>query len=209
MIKMHIYRTTHITTGKMYIGKETNPTPTYFGSGRLIKEIIKEEGKVNLIKEILEIVDDKEDLATREKYWLEKFDARNNPNYLNLTNKPFGNSGMPQEARDKISKAHKGKPKSQQMKDRLSKSKMGKKKIHPNVRCDAGIKRGKNPKISKALKGVPKVWNYKPVLQLTLEGELIKEYASAKEAKQQTGIKIQNAIVGKMKTSGGFLWRYK
>ena len=206
---MHIYRTTHITTGKMYIGKETNPARSYFGSGRLIKEIIKEEGKVNLTKEILEIVDNKEDLPIREKYWLEKFDAMNNPNYLNLTKKPFGNSGMPQEAREKISKALKGIPKSQQTKDRMSQGRLGKKKIHTKVRWDKGRIRGKSPNISKATRGIPKVWNYKPVLQLTLEGELIKEYSSKKEAKQQTGIIIKNAITGRAKTAGGFLWRYK
>ena len=113
------------------------------------------------------------------------------------------------EARRKISEAHKGRPKSPQMKQRLSASKTGKKRIQIKTRKDKGIKRGKSPNISKALKGKSKVWNFKPVFQLTLEGELIKEYSSAKEAKQQSGIEIKNAITGRAKTAGGFIWKYK
>jgi len=206
---MVIYRTTHTPSGKMYIGKDIYNNDSYFGSGAEIKKIIKKEGKVNFTKEILETVPSKELLPEREIYWLEKYDVENNPNYLNKTNKAFGNSGMPMEARRKISEAHKGRPKSQQMKQRLSASKTGKNRIQIKTRKDKGIKRGKSPNISKALKGKSKVWNYKPVFQLTLEGELIKEYPSAKEAKQQSGIEIKNAITGRAKTAGGFIWKYK
>ena len=206
---MVIYRTTHTPSGKMYIGKDINNNDSYFGSGAEIKKIIKKEGKVNFTKEILETVPSKELLPEREIYWLEKYDVENNPNYLNKTNKAFGNSGMPMEARRKISEAHKGRPKSPQMKQRLSASRTGKKRIQIKPRKDKGIKRGKSPNISKALKGISKVWNYKPVLQLTLEGELIKEYTSAKQAKETTGIKIQNALTGATKTSGGYRWKYK
>ena len=52
----------------------------------------------------------------------------------------------------------------------------------------------------------------KPVLQYTLEGEFIKEWPSQAEASRQTGIHygtISNCCVGRGKTAGGFIWRYK
>ena len=35
------------------------------------------------------------------------------------------------------------------------------------------------------------------------------EVKSAKEAKDKTNIKIQNSLVGRAKTAGGFVWKYK
>ena len=63
---MVIYLTTHTTTGKKYIGKDISNSPNYFGSGAEIKQIIKTEGKSNLVKNILEYCDCKENLAKRE-----------------------------------------------------------------------------------------------------------------------------------------------
>lgn len=53
---------------------------------------------------------------------------------------------------------------------------------------------------------------YKPVLQFDLSGEFIKEWKSLKEAEccgvtNATGISM--ACRGRLKTSGGYIWRYK
>lgn len=51
----------------------------------------------------------------------------------------------------------------------------------------------------------------KPVLQFTLDGEFIKTYPSAKEAERQTGINrtsISYCCNGKLKTAGGFIWKF-
>jgi len=50
-----------------------------------------------------------------------------------------------------------------------------------------------------------------PVLCI-LEGKIIKEYPSIREAQRMTGIKNQNIVTccqGKTKTAGGFEWKYK
>ena len=51
-----------------------------------------------------------------------------------------------------------------------------------------------------------------PVEQHTIDMVLIKEYPSAKEAERQTGI-LRSCICmcckGKLKTAGGYVWRYK
>jgi hypothetical protein len=52
----------------------------------------------------------------------------------------------------------------------------------------------------------------KPVLQFTREGKFIKEYPSLIEAERQTKIFNQNissCCLGKRKSCGGFVWRYK
>lgn len=51
----------------------------------------------------------------------------------------------------------------------------------------------------------------KPVIQLTEEGEFIREWNSAAEVKKELGIcnsNIKKCINGKRKTAGGFVWRY-
>lgn len=52
----------------------------------------------------------------------------------------------------------------------------------------------------------------KPVMQLTLSGELLAEYGGQREAGRKTGVDQRNisaAILGKYKTAGGFKWKFK
>lgn len=53
--------------------------------------------------------------------------------------------------------------------------------------------------------------NNTPVLQLSKEGILIKEYSSLKEAEEQTGVSYQNISAccrGKTNSAGGSIWKY-
>lgn len=52
----------------------------------------------------------------------------------------------------------------------------------------------------------------KKVLQLTKQGEFVKEFPSTIEAERQTKIHhshISQCCLGKIKTSGGYIWRFK
>lgn len=52
----------------------------------------------------------------------------------------------------------------------------------------------------------------KPVLQYTLDGQLVAEYPSVSEAERQTGINhrcISWCCLGKYKTSGDYIWKFK
>ena len=52
----------------------------------------------------------------------------------------------------------------------------------------------------------------KPVFQLDMEGSLIKEWISATEASRILNINresIRRCCIGKRKTAGGFIWKYK
>jgi len=50
----------------------------------------------------------------------------------------------------------------------------------------------------------------RPITQLDINNNIIKEYKSITEARIETGIKgIANVLIGKSKTAGGFFWQYK
>lgn len=52
----------------------------------------------------------------------------------------------------------------------------------------------------------------KPILQLNLEGELIKEHPSINEANRQTGVSrslIYRSCRCKIRSAGGYVWKYK
>jgi hypothetical protein len=206
---MVIYLTTHVITGKKYIGKDVLNSPSYFGSGAEIKQIIKTEGKSNLVKTILEYCDCKENLAKREEFWLQKFDAENNPLFMNRTNKAFGNSGLTEETKLKIKLSSLGKPKSTEARNNMSKGRTGKTRNQTKVRSDKGKPRGANPLIAESLKTRNRESTFKPVIQYDLEGNIVREYKSAQEAKDITKLKIQNALTGIYKTCGGYIWKYK
>lgn len=72
----HIYKTTNMINGKIYIGKEKHNDKNYLGSGRILNNAIRKYGKENFTKEILEecsldVIDE------RECYWIERCDSTN------------------------------------------------------------------------------------------------------------------------------------
>jgi hypothetical protein len=92
-MKAYIYKKLLIPTGKYYIGQHNGKDPNYYGSGVDWKEDIKKHNvdwKLDIVTEILEYVDDMSELNERERYWLEKHDVENNPQFYNKSNKPFG-----------------------------------------------------------------------------------------------------------------------
>lgn len=53
-------------------------------------------------------------------------------------------------------------------------------------------------------------WNSKKILQFDKNGSFIKEFSSLAEATRETKSKhISDCCLGKRKTAGGFIWRYK
>lgn len=65
--------------------------------------------------------------------------------------------------------------------------------------------------IDKFVKGHTKKYS-KAVIQYTLDGDFISEYPSIAECERQTGVptsNICNCCKGKIKTAGGYKWKYK
>jgi hypothetical protein len=224
---MIIYQTTNIKTNIKYIGKDTQNNPKYLGSGTDLKKAIKEYGRDNFEKIILEHCSCIEELIQRESYWLQKYDVENNPKFYNKTNKPFGNSGLSEETKNKISKALKGKPKSNEHRDNVRKGRIGLKCRPYKTRKDKGLKHIINPefkpgnKIGSKLSEKHKfniknnrqnciLSKIKPIIQKDLNGNILKMWNSITEARNETGIKgIKDAVSQRIKTAGGFKWEYQ
>jgi len=125
-----------------------------------------------------------------------------------------------EEARRNMSIAQRNKkPASKETRLRMSKSLMGRKCSEETrkklVKSHTGVKHTKETKeiISKYRKG--KSFKATPILQYNLNGELIAEFSSIKEAglqfsdKKCTQGSICRVCKGKLKTAYGYRWRYK
>lgn len=125
----YVYKITNNVNGKIYIGQKKSEKllENYWGSGKLIVEAIKKYGKDNFSREVLEWCETKDELNQRERYFIEKFNARSPDVGYNLA---VGGTviGMNHsaETRAKMSASHKGKPKSEAAKRKMSEAHKGK-----------------------------------------------------------------------------------
>lgn len=224
--------------GRIYIGQSINIKERwndYFklkckNQIRLYRSLLKHEVK-NHKFEILEECSI-ELLNEREIYWGLKFNVLSK-NGLNCR---LGGSGnVSEETRLKMSKSAFGKKKSKKHCKNISKSKKGqfvsqetreKKRIamlgkkQSKEACDKRsksmlgrkqsletIKRKSISMKGKCVKNIKK-----PILQYDLQGNFIKEWESYTFASRELKIHpegIGNCARGKIKTSGGYIWKYK
>lgn len=111
---MYIYKTTNLVNGKIYIGLSTKPveeSTSYYGSGALIAKAIKQYGKDNFTKEILESdITDRKILCAREIYYISKYKSNHRDIGYNLTHGGDGTGGLEftAERRAKIGQANRG-----------------------------------------------------------------------------------------------------
>ena len=115
---------------------------------------------------------------------------------------------LPEETKKKISESRKGRQLSEEQRQKLSESLKGEK--HPNY--GKHLSEETRRKLSESLKGANNSCS-RPVLQLDKEtGEVIAEFAGAREAERVTGIyhsNISKVCRGLQKSSGGYRWKYK
>jgi len=71
-----VYKTTNLINYKFYVGQDKNNNPKYLGSGLILNLAIKKYGSENFRKDILEYCSSREELNTREKFWIKLTRAR-------------------------------------------------------------------------------------------------------------------------------------
>jgi group I intron endonuclease len=214
---MVIYLTINKINGKKYLGKDVQNNPKYLGSGLDLKKAIEKYGVENFEKTILEICDNKEELWKREEYWLNFYDAKNNKTFYNRTNKAFGawegknHTLITEETKQKMSMAHKNIPLSKEHKQAISNAMMG---------------HSKTEEWKKNLSKSSTESFGRKVLQKDLEGNIIKEWNSGKQASQELNLNytaINNCCRNNAKnisrqrdknklgkyTSQSYIWEYK
>lgn len=83
-----IYETTNNVNGMKYIGQkiydDNGLWKNYLGSGIYLKRAINKYGRDNFSKKIIEECDSKDELDSREIYWINYFDAVSSPDYYNI-----------------------------------------------------------------------------------------------------------------------------
>jgi hypothetical protein len=227
--KLHIYRRQIIATKKYYIGKHKGGDKYYKGSGIEYKKDLKIYKDFKT--EILEYIEDISKLNERETYWLEYYNTANDPLYYNKTNKSFGPVSQTDEWKLSQSNRMKGnsttKGKRWKVKDTSNMKGGGftgkkhtletikKMKNHPT----------RNENISKALTGRDVIkWQHKinveernhkisqtrgeGIIQMDLEGKILKEWISFNEVKKAGYLGIQGAIK-RNKPYKGYIWKRK
>jgi group I intron endonuclease len=126
-----IYKTTNLVNNLIYVGQHWTSADNYLGSGIYLKKAIKEFGKENFKREILEycISENQHYIGDREYYWIETLSARNQNIGYNVNNGGiYGSLGIKRskDFKRKISNAQKGKKLSEKIKRKISESLSGK-----------------------------------------------------------------------------------
>lgn len=137
-----IYKTTCLANGKIYVGqhKTTVIEDGYLGSGKLIRRAIKKHDIDQFEREILAECTCREDANAQEEFWIKELDSTNIEIGYNITSHAWGGQPMTEETREKLSKARKGIPRSEEFKAKLR----GKKK--PPVSEETRKKRSESAK---------------------------------------------------------------
>lgn len=121
----YIYLTTNLINGKIYIGQHKSKEfdRNYYGSGIQINNAIEKYGKNNFSCELLQECVSKEELDSKEIYYINKYNSTDKSIGYNIS---LGGSGIwlehhSKETKEKISKANKGKTRTDECKNHLSK----------------------------------------------------------------------------------------
>jgi hypothetical protein len=97
-----VYIITNLTSGKKYIGSDSNNNKYYYGSGVNIKKAIKKYGKKNFKKDIL-WEGDNIHMREMEEYYCEYYNVKQSSLFYNCTNKGVGSiKGIPHPGQWKV-----------------------------------------------------------------------------------------------------------
>jgi hypothetical protein len=213
MKKYYVYcHRNPITNEIFYIGKGSGPRAYITQSrGQYWKNYVKKYG-IPIVEILYDNLEENESF-TLEKYLIESLGRKDLGTgiLVNTSDGGKGSSGMvhSEKTKDIIRKARKGKPSNNKGKTWTQKNKREKNK--PRGKYKTRKDKGKTfSKEIKAKFSEGKRNKSKEVLQLDMQGNLIKEWRSAADAIDNTGFKgIYNCLTGISKQSGKFIWRYK
>jgi len=126
----YVYITTNLINGKQYVGDHsTNDLKDdYLGSGNLFTQKIKQYGKENFKKEILEFFDTKQEAFDGQEKYIKIYESHISQNGYNISSR--GGYGVPssfldESTKNKISESHKEIWKDSKIRKKLTKVRKG------------------------------------------------------------------------------------
>lgn len=101
---MKVYKTINLINGKIYIGKDCGQRESYIGSGKLLYRALKQYGRKNFKKEILEECNNHEEACEKERFWIDYYNSTDLEIGYNLCTGGLGSFGFKRtkENKDKI-----------------------------------------------------------------------------------------------------------
>lgn len=193
MTKIYLVTNCYGDPNKVYIGKTKNSRKNPHA---------KTYGK-NIEYTYIDQVDslNRKDWGPLETYWIEQFRQWG----FKVVNHNKKGGGGPecfsQEIRNRMSEKRKNQVMTRERNSKISNSLKGR-SLSSSHKTNIGI----------ALKGGILHSIRKPVEQYTIQGQFIKEWEAGKIAAIELGLNYQgisNCALGKSKSSGGFIWKYK
>jgi len=152
-------------------------------------QYVDDNGKIYRISKEDELVKN----GTLKPFWEGK--KHTEESKLKMSESALGRK-LSNETKEKMSNFWKGNPKSDNTKKKMSESAKGENNNYKRYLERTGLPHAKS----------------KPILQLSLNGDLINEWVNANVASIECGLgykAINQCARGKTKTSGGFVWKYK
>jgi hypothetical protein len=194
-MKYQLYKILNNINGKYYIGIHYGNIiqDNYYGSGKLIKNAIKKYGKENFQQIIIEEFDNSKDAYIKENEIV-------NENLISedmCYNLMVGGKGAPAGT-------------NHPMFGKIRKDILG--DNNPAKRTEVKYKISLHKKGDKNPMFGIKPTNIKSVLQYDLNMNLIKEWNDITQASNELNIYNSNISMcckGKLKTTGGYIWKYK
>jgi hypothetical protein len=217
--------------GLKYLGKTSKNPFTYLGSGKIWKRHIKKHNLTtdNIKTEIVFETTDVEKLikkgielsilydVVKSKEWAnlreESGDGGDTSNFIDFTNPVFHNSNRSKHLNDWLNDVTE-EDRKKILRDRISKVdfKERDRKTKENTDWDSWRESIKNRKTDYSFLNKLHEQSKKPIHQLNLDDEIIKEFNSAVDAADELNINvggIRHCLKGRNKTAGGYKWKYK
>ena len=197
-----VYRLALVVTKKNYIGMTSQEPKERWQKGYRgkMKEAIHAFPLDLCWKKHIEFqTPNKEQALELESELMKWYDSVENG--YNVSEYGSGDFKRSEESKNKMSNSHTGKHHSEDTRRKLSKANSG--ENNPNF----GKHFSEETK-NKIRENTPS----KPVIQYSMNGELIAEFPSVREASRQIGCHCQSICAcckGKQKSCGGYIWKYK
>lgn len=198
-----VYLWINTVNNKKYIGSHVGTEDDgYIGSGRLFMQAVNKYGIESFERVILERVENKDDVRTREEYYLKLFNVANDKQFYNLKDVAAG--GFEYINTGPLAEEYKAKRVEKQKQFYAANG-------HP--RGMLGKKHSDEHRAKlKAYAILKNEGTKRPVVQYDLDGNFVAEYdslSSAAKAVRGRPSNIKYTIEGKFKTAYKHVWKYK